>query len=1314
MSSGHHSTIKTTAEFEARSLHLHTLDSLLSDLVSGRAIVVGDDQLYALPDDRTRSALDWYRKRGEANWGAAVSATHAENLVDAIQGEPIELEALPARPLNANARRLTLRKLEAHRFAGLHKFGTPSDPPDNYIHEFSPGFTLFEGRNGSGKTSLANAIIWVLTGELLRAQREPESAKVEFECKVGPAESGAEATMHRITPVTPLPDAQSHRPDRDFVHADTWVELTFVDETGAELPPIRRTQSRSTQGRLNEVPPDLSLLGLDPIAVRIGTVMPGLLSVIRVGGESELGRAVGELTGLASLIDLADHARRAKQKIGKDFVKAKTAELEGFDRSYETARSDLAKVLEDQPDLAIPQAIPSPSNDKSIEEAITGAVSHFDAAKAKAFEAAQAILGEQFDPNDRKIQVELEQNISVALSELERLNLLPSFSRLKGLGALAAEELKAAEDKLENIVHDAKVLAELDANPSSAARARLYAHVASWLADHPDPNRDDDLCVVCGHSIGEAIDPVSGNPVGQHLHDAQGNATLLAQTLARWAKAAHAELIKSLPPSLQSELSQDLPDHPCDLVRMAILDELFEARAFKGVLDALRSETAASLEKAVEGRTELVAAREFSLPPHCEDLSNALQKLDVALRFAKWRQESGSFLRDLAQSVLGKRPKQGEPIKTDNLTGKLLQLDAIVRQASPITNALELCTRIKRQLDSRRSCEKRLAEYAIASEAIGNLLELGTLADKQIDQLRNKLSEKAAAWRNRIYLGAFPSTAHRLVGTAMGRKGEIDLFVESDGVSAPAQHVVNASALRASLVGFYLAFWEHVIADRGGLRTLILDDAQELLDDENRQRLASGLANLAGSAQLILTSYDPRFASFVIRAPSLAGIKHFSVQPATVLQPVIRTTPSQSEIARRHELFEVDRNQEEPARDFADGCRVYLEAMLGDLFDDPAHSTWARQNSHPTLASFVTRLRPLVKVSPQGMFASNVFRRFVDHPSLADNSPVLQLMNKAHHGQRHEIRAAEVDQCAADLVFLVEQVERLFEECCRWRQRDAPPQPTEAVVLPLPLQSMRSLERDFLICPDLAAFTHETVGETQEAPDVLNRDVFDGKSAFFLRRDNFGFAAPQGAIAIVDSHPSPVDDRRLVVARREQAIYARRLLRSQGSDMVGLTAEIPDPRVRSPKSIFVEEARVALHRVVGVIFDHHILVEPGGDEAVEVDASAVIEQIEIAFRVVDESAVPLALEKQVVLGGPTIPLDHLASNVGALVAISLEDGSSVFKRIGAALPAPLAHLRQFESIGGLGVSQVFAVGREQTGMRRVRQARRIIGVLYNV
>jgi len=96
---------------------------------------------------------------------------NGENLVDAILLPPPELPALPARPANAKSRRLTIKRLEAHKFAGLHKFGTPDAAAANYIHEFTSPLTLFEGRNGSGKTSLLNAIIWALTGEMLRPQR---------------------------------------------------------------------------------------------------------------------------------------------------------------------------------------------------------------------------------------------------------------------------------------------------------------------------------------------------------------------------------------------------------------------------------------------------------------------------------------------------------------------------------------------------------------------------------------------------------------------------------------------------------------------------------------------------------------------------------------------------------------------------------------------------------------------------------------------------------------------------------------------------------------------------------------------------------------------------------------------------------------------------------------------------------------------------------------------------------------------------------------------------------------------------------------
>ena len=183
---------------ESRSLHLHTLASLVADLASGRPVVTKSGGHFVLSDARSRSALDWYRKKGIAAWTANVSPAAGEELVNAILQDPPELKPLPARPANANSRRLQLKTLKAHRFAGLHQFGTLAKPPEDYVHEFTSSLTLFEGRNGSGKTSLLNAIIWALTGEILRPQREPEQPE-DFDCEIASLEEGGNDTRHRLS-----------------------------------------------------------------------------------------------------------------------------------------------------------------------------------------------------------------------------------------------------------------------------------------------------------------------------------------------------------------------------------------------------------------------------------------------------------------------------------------------------------------------------------------------------------------------------------------------------------------------------------------------------------------------------------------------------------------------------------------------------------------------------------------------------------------------------------------------------------------------------------------------------------------------------------------------------------------------------------------------------------------------------------------------------------------------------------------------------------------------------------------------------------
>ena len=349
------------ADIDPRPLHVHTIESLCADLISGRPVGVGADKSeFNLSGDPPRAILDWYRCNPR-RWASSVLVADAEAMVDAALAKPPMLAASWARADRANTRRLTLARIEAHRFGGLHAYGSVDHPPPTFVYEPNSPVTLFEGLNGSGKTSILNSVIWALTGQVLRPQRAPESGGDEFECRLNGATEFDEPTQHRLSPVTPLPDPAVYRPTQAWVAADTWVELTFTDETGAPLPPIRRTQRRTARGKLEETTRNLPSVDLDPIALRTGTIMPGILPFIQIGSESELGKAVAELTGLAALVDLAAHATRAKRRIAGDFVKEKERDIKLADEAYNRARTDLIEQLKIHPAIAPADAPPLPS-----------------------------------------------------------------------------------------------------------------------------------------------------------------------------------------------------------------------------------------------------------------------------------------------------------------------------------------------------------------------------------------------------------------------------------------------------------------------------------------------------------------------------------------------------------------------------------------------------------------------------------------------------------------------------------------------------------------------------------------------------------------------------------------------------------------------------------------------------------------------------------------------------------------------------------------------------------------------------------------
>ena len=162
-----------------------------------------------------------------------------------------------------------------------------------------------------------------------------------------------------------------------------------------------------------------------------------------------------------------------------------------------------------------------------------------------------------------------------------------------------------------------------------------------------------------------------------------------------------------------------------------------------------------------------------------------------------------------------------------------------------------------------------------------------------------------------------------------------------------------------------------------------------------------------------------------------------------------------------------------------------------------------------------------------------------------------------------------------------------------------------------------------------------------------------------------------------------------------------------------MATETPDPRFGRPTLNF-NAADVALHKVVGMLF--HTDFKPSGTgagEAEQVDLGNLLKRIKSAYRVKEESAVPLALEDQIALGGEALDLANLDRWLDHYVAAHLSDGTTLFKRVGKSLSGELGHLRQFETIGGLGTSDVLAVGKRHPGLAQVESAVLILGVLYD-
>jgi hypothetical protein len=239
---------------------------------------------------------------------AGASEELFDGLIDAWEDMSLD-PATVAKPTTVEGDTGTWRltRLQSAGFGGLNLVDGP-----NFVLDLNGENWCLEGQNGSGKTSLASAIIWALTGYRCRDQ----DGLIPDDGQRMPVFNDSGIKIGEWPPLVAYPST----PSKLSGPAEAWVRLTFQNENGDTAEAYRRVVSPVFGDPVFEEKVAPALLSA-PQLVETGLLMPARLSRIGFGERSQsIYEAVKLLTGLDHLSDIGEGAANFTHR-SKRFLK---------------------------------------------------------------------------------------------------------------------------------------------------------------------------------------------------------------------------------------------------------------------------------------------------------------------------------------------------------------------------------------------------------------------------------------------------------------------------------------------------------------------------------------------------------------------------------------------------------------------------------------------------------------------------------------------------------------------------------------------------------------------------------------------------------------------------------------------------------------------------------------------------------------------------------------------------------------------------------------------------------------------------------
>lgn len=1200
-----------------------------------------------------------------------------------------------------------LERIEASGFGGLTQFG--GKPFDLWI---SGNNWCLEGQNGSGKTSLASAILWTLTGKRIRDQDGP----IEDNCTYAPIYDGNGREIGQWPPMVSYPIQISDLKKT----AEVWVRLTFKNSNNDIASAYRRVYCLATGTPAITVEIDERLVST-PQLIETGLLMPARLTKVGFGEKSQsLYEAVKLLTGLDQLADIADgcgvltHAGRRFLKYGKDH--GIDTHKNKYDDKIQAATQLAATLSVDLPkDIEI--------NHKDAIVNLQTAASDFSSQAGRQLEVLKSEIAETIDTTTsggrERVKKAVETARAYANQKTRGIAVFEAWAALKD--AADNQEFK----KLSGSINSARVTLATAISWHNKQQAdtkfRLKALAAqSYIMPHEhNENTDCPLCL-------SALSTEEQKKLAVELAELKNQAVSAERKIDDVCRSIESELTAHLPSAIKQHRDMLVTMDPKESFSVAVLQRFSEDSPFSDVLTGV----AGCAKRIVAAQKAMLPQFAYSQlqndehePESAQNLRRTIHSLERLDALVTWWGNNREIFVNAWSTVLGKKQDDGT-FDTESIEGQLAILEQALAKAEPL-DALSKHLTVAADAAAKWAVinkEQELREKI--AKALEPLKELRNLVGAETASSIARLSSRIKDILDRIHL----REKLKYKDTSLEKKLVNVLGSFEEGITINSALVANTSWLRAILWSFILALREETLDALGynPFPLVVFDDPQTTFDPRNKRKWAQEIVRLANldanqpqHMQLIVTTHERQFYQFIVDHEKLNGEQGLigGVNKVSGVATIVNGGCLQRVLDEAQ-----SNNNDARARDYISDVRIYCEDLIKFMLRGEGPEI-----PDMTLGKLVDKLSSLQKAHT-APFDRSAFIKLINILNGGKGAYVktMNLINDSHHKDDESIGLAE----ASDVKdfwkkTLQKQIHEAFHVYDKYESFHGEPRTFSWAdnVIEFPSGFKDEVKKLQLQQTGIAAAakTDGRVGDGEisviewkscQQINLPNHEVYQ------LAAGTFDPVATIGDVVIVCNH-AKINPKNLVVAKHGNTLLARRYSQPEDHSQIAiLSGQSVDPyNVPEPVIVPLESIERNCKKVVGTIFASYLLPTPPKNVEAELVALENFSVLEKAlkdvrlFKVEGRSAEPIALDGQYLITRD-LPFDneHLRKMDGRLVIAIDENGARYFKRL--QLKKKLLLLESLNS-DGTTAAEILSIDGTH-GLPKLNNLLEVVGVLFEL